>query len=71
MSHKQKILELQVAILSNEALMSNIYKRALGKPELVGQEVSQLALSILNYTLSDNKYSNPYNIKDYSNPYSL
>lgn len=71
MKQKQTLLELQLAILNNETLMANIYKRALGKPNVIGEEVSQIALSIMNYSQQDTKYSNPYNLLDYPNPYLL
>lgn len=68
---KQTLLELQLAILTNEALMANIYKKTLGKPSTVAEEVSQIALSIINYSQQDNMYSNPCGVKDYFNPYSF
>lgn len=82
--NEQTLLELQKAILSNEALTILIYKKNLGNISYVAKEVKNLSSLISGFEfpqskdcgckkeeISLSKYSNPYNVKDYSNPYDL
>jgi hypothetical protein len=71
------LIQLQTSILSNEELMASIYRRAIGNPETIANEVFRIAnnlhsASIKKVEETPSKYANPYcNISDYSNPYSL